>query len=566
MNNELEERLQTETDHLTKLKDYVRECKKDERECKADLANAVDKKEKADAKQALAKAKIELETAQDKCNAQETLVDSLEDDIAMQGKAGKSAERKENSVKNVVAVMEDTNAYYISSKTKWYGIYTNTERAKVQTAEWSNEQMKDIILTQSGWVETNDLTIKKIAQENGRMFIDVERNFSPGNKRVLNQLSELRKFWLKPVSSKNHHEAFDILLLSICDGETDYKEQLEKYIAYRYCKPEDIYVPNIDSCATGGTGRDTLFKIIQRIFTAECCGEANSETFNGTHNGELWGKIWIKISERDSKAIAYEEFKNLTGAEDFRLRRMQEDARQADRTFVFMIFNNGYHSTIPVTGGGKFSEDRRVEPIFAKTNLVECIMDHYGCDAPAASEILQKFQKNIYNNDDEVSKWLGYIIDKHKPESIDKLLPLHGKFYDMKVSRQKNALNEFMETIMSLSIDSNCYCVDDMCKIFQMVSGSKISKNSFGKKMCEWLIKQTKEEWVVNLRNVYLDATHNNRLKKTVVVKDIKKVVGSNANMDVFNVYDFINEDIKDDKGKELGRKPHVSNIKDELL
>jgi hypothetical protein len=34
----------------------------------------------------------------------------------------------------------------------------------------------------------------------------------------------------------------------------------------------------------------------------------------------------------------------------------------------------------------------------------------------------------------------------------------------------------------------------------------------------------------------------------------------------IFNIYDFIEEEAFDDKGNTLGRKPHVNNIKGDLL
>jgi phage/plasmid-associated DNA primase len=290
----------------------------------------------------------------------------------------------------------------------------------------------------------------------------------------------------------------------------------------------------------------------------------------GTHNGELWGKVWIKISERNARTIDYNEFKNLTGGGNFRLRRMGENATQSPRTFIFFIMNNGYNGTIQLQGTGKGSEDRRVEPIISNTSLRTRIADHFNLDVDSeeVAELIQDWQQNVWQNETEIAKWLGYIIQKYNPASIAKITPLHAQYYQEMHSRQKNAFNTFMDTIMQLTHESNCFAVDDMHKIYRIATNQPIDKTAFAKRMAAWLTTQSGQNWQVKVRDIYYDTDESagERHRRNVVYMPNKVTPHIHENKQIFNIFEYIDEDKYDDKGCNLGRKPHVNNIKGDLL
>lgn len=488
----------------------------------------------------------------------------------------KSVNKNQGTQQNVVTALENLNANYIASESKWYCIYSNGIRYQPQVRIISNETMKDMILAETGWTETNELTIKEIAKSCNRIYRDVERSFLPVKKGVLNQLIELRKFWLEPIYDQTPHIAFDILVSNLVDGDLEYKEQIEKYVAYTYTKPYDIFAPNIDSAAKGGAGRDTFFRILEIIFTEECCGEATRETFQGTHNGELWGKVLVKISEQNSKTIDHNQFKNLTGGHNFRLRRMGENAIQAPRTFRFVIMNNGYYGTIPITGKGRGSEDRRVEPIISLTSLSTRVAQMLNLDETddreQIADLVQDWQSNVWQNEEQIAIWLGHIIQKHKPDTISKLTPLHGKYYEQMFDRQKNAFNRFMDIVLNMSQITNCFDVGQMHKIYEISTCQKMDKTGFGKRMCQWFIDRTGLEWEIRLKDIYLNTDLTKRTKRTVVLPKMEKTAGrpeADSDTDsrlIFDIFEFIEEDKQDDKGKDLEDRPHANNIRAELL
>jgi hypothetical protein len=565
--------LEKDLDEAVKTEELLRVKERQERDIETELHflwTQAPRGEKTQRKKELDAAKIRADLTLGDLKIQQTRCEQMRKDI-IAFKVGLTDEYKaESTVKNVVTALENLNANYVASDSKWYCIYTNDCRYQPQVRIISNDTMKDLILRETGWVETQDITIKKIAREHGRMYRDVERTFRPAKEGVLNQMDELRKFWLKPVFGQPHHIAFDILISNLVDGDEAYKAQIEKYIAYRYVKPHDIYAPSIDSSAKGGAGRDTIFRLLEIIFTEECCGEANGETFNGTHNGELWGKVWIKISERNARTIDYNEFKNLTGGNNFRLRRMGENAIQSPRTFIFFIMNNGYNGTITLAGTGKGAEDRRVEPVISNTSLRTRIAEYLGVDenSEIVGDTIQDWQDNIWQNETEIARWLGNIIDQHKPDSITKITPLHAQYYAEMFSRQKNAFNTFMENIVALANETNCFVVDDMYKIYKIATLQSIDKNSFAKRMAAWLTQQSGQNWQVKVRDIYYDVDDGpeDRHRKSVVYVPEQVTPGSHESKQVFNIFEFIDEDKRDDKGNDLGRRPHTNNIKGELL
>jgi hypothetical protein len=486
---------------------------------------------------------------------------------------------KLKSQQNVSQALGEFNSYYISSESQWYCIYSEEDRRhqpKVNVV--STSTMKDMVFGATNWFADSDRDLKQIALDNNRYFRDVERSFLPQSKNTLNQMNELRKYWLKPIESETYHEAFDMLFSNLVGHDQVYKEQIERYIAYSYVKPYDIFAPNIDSSAKGGAGRDTVFRILEIIFTEECCGEAKKETVQGTHNGELWGKVWVKVSESNNRAMDINELKNLTGGHNFRLRRMGENAVQAPRTFRFFMMSNNYEGTARLTGGGSTAEDRRWEPIFSTTSLLDTIAVVKGFDLASkeASELLNDWQNNVYQNEVEIAKWLYCIIQKYKPEEIQKLRPVHGQYYEQMVERQKNSFSIFMEKIVELSEVSNCFDIDKLYRIFKIVSNTPLSKNTFAKKMCEWLLQTQSTEYEIKVKNIYTDDLDKLKRQKRQVVypKDFVKVggVADDESKLVFDIWEFLeefdehNNILCDDKGKELGEKISVYNIKQELF
>ena len=418
--------------------------------------------------------------------------------------------------------------------------------------------------------------LKKLAKDMGRMYKHIVRDFHGPRPGVYNQMDTIRKQWLEPIFDVQPHDSFRVLTLSIAGGDEEYADQIEKTVAYRYCHPEDVMIPNIDSCAIGGTGRDTFWNLIRMIFTDECCGSVGVETFKGTHNGDLFGKMIVKVDEKDSHSVPIDKIKEFTGSNRYRHRGMNKDARDVARLFTFIFFRNGFTSTAKLAGTGTSGEDRRFEPVIARVilprhvayyhKLINSINDIPDDDTVKAMTILIKdWQRDLYKHETRIAEWLGYVIDKFDAKNMTELLPLHGKYYKEMLQRQKRGIDGFMPKYMTLmNIGASTVININMAhKLYEIAESQKCTKEWFKNNMMYWL--NTKLGWdceEIQGENVYTwsGCPDSDRRRMAIVQNKL-----SIPNKKYFCLTDYIDVDNLDDKGNEVGEKVSIYSIKDEL-
>jgi flagellar biosynthesis chaperone FliJ len=368
---------------------------------------------------------------------------------------------KESNKNTAEKVFDEHNIHYIIFDQQWWSVDPAGDRMSVKINSSEAGVIKDLIFNDSGREIQVEQELKALAKELGRMYKHMVRDFEPDRPGVYNQMNTIRKQWLEPIYDVTPHDSFRLLLLSIAGGDDDYADQLEKWVAYRYCNPQDVMVPNIDSCAIGGTGRDTFYNILRSIFTDECCGSVGTETFKGTHNGDLFGKMVIKVDEKDSYSVPIDKVKEFTGSNRYRHRAMNKDARDVARLFSFIFFRNGFTSTAKLAGTGTSGEDRRFEPIIARVNLPRHLAFYHKlinnineipdeATIKAMTILIKEWQQKYYKNETRISEWLGHIITKHNAKNMTELLPLHGKYYTEMLTRQKKGIDGFMPKFMNL--------------------------------------------------------------------------------------------------------------------
>lgn len=478
------------------------------------------------------------------------------------------------------AVFENLNIHYVIFDQQWWSVDSSGSRMGVKINKSDVDVIKDLIFYNSGWQIKDTQELKKLAMDSGRMFKHIVRDFYPGERPgIYNQMDDIRKNWLQPIHGVTPHESFRILTLSIAGGRPEYADQLERWVAYRYCHPHDVLIPNIDSCATGGTGRETFFNFLRTIFTDECCGAAGTETFKGTHNGDLFGKMMIKIDEKDARSVPIDMLKELTGANVYRHRSMNQDARQVDRLFSFIMFRNGYTSTATLEGDGPLGVDRRFEPIIARVNLARHVALHYGViddintmlnpeQAAAMGIIVKEWQEQYYKNEERIAEWLGYIIDRHDARNMRELLALHGIYYQEMRQRQQRGVAGFMPKFMKIFTDrsnasriSSVINKSDIHKLYE-ATDRKCSK--------DWLINQVKywlnthagwdcDEASGNIYN-WAGSPSSEKRHTTYLYNRLEQPAKLIWDLDM-----FIDKDALDDKGNPVGNKINIHSIRDEL-
>jgi hypothetical protein len=475
-------------------------------------------------------------------------------------------------------VFDEHNIHYVIFDQQWWSVDPAGGRMDVKINASEAGVMKDLIFNDSNWEITNEQELKKLAKEMGRMYKHIVRDFAGPRPGVYNQMDTIKEQWLKPIHGVKPHDAFRVLMLSIAGGDEQYADQLEKSVAYRYCHPEDVMIPNIDSCAIGGTGRDTFWNMIRVIFTDECCGSVGTETFKGTHNGDLFGKMFIKIDEKDSYSVPIDKIKEFTGSTRYRHRSMGKDARDVARLFNFMMFRNGFTTTARLAGTGSSGEDRRWEPVIARVNLPRHMALYHGLindlnEIPdedtikAMSIIVKDWQKDAYKHETRIAEWLGYVIDKFDARNMTELMPLHGKYYKEMLLRQKKGIDGFMPkymTLMNMGI-SNVININQAHKLYEYAESQKCTKDWFKNQMMYWLNNHAGWDCEELMTDVYTWAgcIKNDRRKMAIVVNKLRKVVPDEKLM--FDIDDFIDKEALDDKGTTVGEKINQFSIRDEL-
>jgi len=506
----------------------------------------------------------------------EKLLDGYETEFTKIKQEQKREYVNQNSEENAKKIIEENNIHYVAFDQQWWSVDPTAGRMDLKINSSEASVIKDLIFLDSGWEIQNEQELKRIAKDLGKFYKHIVRDFNKTKRPgIYNQMDTIRKQWLEPIYDVQPHDCFRLLMLSIAGGDNNYADQLEKFVAYRYCHPEDVMVPNIDSCAVGGTGRETFYNIISHIFTNECCGTVGEETFKGTHNADLFGKMFVKVDEKNSNSVPIEKVKELTGTNRYRHRAMNKDARDVDRLFSMLFFRNGFTSTAKLAGTGSSGEDRRFEPIIARVNITRHMAKHFGLipdintlldnDQEKAMAIMMKdWQKQFYTNDVSIAQWLGHIITKHNAKNMTELTPLHGLYYNEMLDRQKKGIDGFMPKFMSLFNNSTSTVINitDTHKLYQIAESTKCSKDWFKNNIMYWL--NTKLGWDCEevMDNVYTwDGCTNDDRRKMVIIKNKLNI----PNRLQFDINDFIDRDSIDDKGTTVGEKINVFSIRDEL-
>jgi hypothetical protein len=479
-----------------------------------------------------------------------------------------------NTQDSVLKTFQDSNIHYVISGRKWWRVEQDTA-GNIRIKDHDYPELRDLVFLATDWEINDEMEVKRFAKDHGRLFKDIVRDFTTNAPGIYNQMSDIQRYWLTPDLENTPHPAFDLLMMSIAGGNSEYADQIEKLVAYRYCHPDDVMIPNLDSCAVGGTGRDTLWNMLRIIFTDECCGEVSEETFKGTHNGDLFGKMWVKVNEQSSSTVPIDKIKAYTGDNRYRDRRMGTDARDAVRLFTFWLFRNGFTTTAKLAGSGSSGEDRRWEPVIARINLARHVALFMGLindineipteeNEQLATREIKKWQKDYYKNRAEIAKWLGYIIKKHNILEMKELLPLHGQYYKEMIVRQRKGIDVFMPKFMALfdKGDSTVIHLKKVYELYQVAENAKVTKDWFKNQIMYWL--NTKMGWdcVEEQQQIYpfKGASSGARSFAFHVYNnlDIPQVR-------IFNVEDFIDVDALDDKGNTVGEKINQYSLRDEL-
>jgi hypothetical protein len=182
-----------------------------------------------------------------------------------------------------------------------------------------------------------------------------------------------------------------------------------------------------------------------------------------------------------------------------------------------------------------------------------------------ATQIIKKWQSEVYKNDEEIAVWLGHIIHAHKVAPMTELMPIHGEYYKEMLARQAKGIEVFMPKVLSLIDESNVLNLKALHKLYEIAEATKVSKDWFKNQVVHWL--NTKANWdcVVETTDVYphQGAANDERRRFTIVRNQETFVAGDKF---VFDVTDFIDTDIMIDGKTNTDNRITIDSIRSDLL
>jgi hypothetical protein len=147
---------------------------------------------------------------------------------------------------------------------------------------------------------------------------------------------------------------------------------------------------------------------------------------------------------------------------------------------------------------------------------------------------------------------------------MTELLPLHGKYYNEMLTRQKRGISGFMTKFITLMNNgiSTVINITQAHKLYEIAESQSCKKDWFKNEMMYWLNTHLGWDSEEVLADTYTWAGCKNEDRRKMVIVQNKLNI---PNSYMFNLDDFIDKDATDDKGNSVGEKINVFSIRDEL-
>jgi hypothetical protein len=286
----------------------------------------------------------------------------------------------------------------------------------------------------------------------GRTYFDVTSSFNTGKwneQEIYNKMSVIRDHWIKPNFEQTDYDPMlDFLILTVAGGKEENVEHLEKWVAYKYLYPnKNANIPNLDiGGLPGGNGKGRFVELLKTIFTNACVIQAHREELE-KFNSNWEMAVVLYYDEPEEKELAAGKLKQATGSEDMRIEKKGIDATMADRNYNFIFLSNNEKGVVKLSGGSDGGEDRRYSVI--TTDIVQYdTLVQSGMTVEQAQQELDRIAQVLIKDREQVARWLGHIIKKHRVDEMKILKPLHGADYHARFEEQKESIVEAFDRII----------------------------------------------------------------------------------------------------------------------
>jgi hypothetical protein len=276
-----------------------------------------------------------------------------------------------------------------------------------------------------GWNSKFKTQMYAYMEDNGRMYVDVTYSVRPDLPKDMFNLMDMSK-WVQ-AREGDCHPAFPILMHSLGGGKEENINHIEQVIIHKYMDPSNNQLPCIVLHGEGGVGKNLLVDVVLRTMFADATISATPKELIGDFNSLLEGKVVILLNESKADKLDTGKLKTLIGSPRLPINPKNIRQYEVDNMLLLFIGSNDYNGGIWLD---RSNADRRFSVIANPRNKTLDTWTQQLMNFSTLAEAV-KFRQdavaNVYNNPEEIGKWITYLYLKH----CDSPPPtaLHGQDY-----------------------------------------------------------------------------------------------------------------------------------------
>lgn len=342
----------------------------------------------------------------------------------------------------------------------------------------------------------------EVMTEEKRTFMRTTYSFRPQAGNVLNLL----RYRFAEAQDGEHHWIFDVLMRSLCGGQADAIEHLEKLILSKWQRPDNPGLPvPVFMDASGGTGKSVFAeKVLPNIFgKGAVAPNVSMEMITGSFNDFGVGKAVVVINEAADGKADFDRVKALIGSSTLVCNPKGLKAFEVEQTAWHLIFGNERNSVVRITGT---EVDRRWSVIKPTRPLVEWLAEDLSrqigetVTVEDARTWLSEDGMKIIADPDQAAKWLGSLVRRHGV--VGDVQRLHGADYQSAADASKPLCVQVFEAFFDPA-DLKPVARKTVWELYaEIVRADRVrfpmGRNAFFAELDAWLAKQRPQLETVN--------------------------------------------------------------------
>jgi len=282
-------------------------------------------------------------------------------------------------------------------------------------------------------------TLMTVLEDGDRIYDDRTYTFKAPSRSLLNLMKTAH--WLKPQEGQMN-EFFEFLLYSVGNGKDENIRHIMEVIGWKYLHPETWQLPCLCFYGRGGSGKNLLNKTVMSTIFGDHQVLVTKFKHIERFDAALAGKVWVNFDEHPQQDDQ-STIKSRVGQPTLTVEPKGSSLFDIDNTPLYTISSNKPEGPIRLEKNGT---DRRWSMLRSDVDLQQVVMDKKGITKEEAFELIKLIDKTIFNNPDEVSKFLHACVQAATARGTSPAA-LHGDDYEELVQDQKQSIDHLIEEI-----------------------------------------------------------------------------------------------------------------------